>query len=101
MLWLTATAAAGMAAGALIAHSLLLVLMAFAALGPIVSWNIGRRAGGGWWLWVMAYSMALGFGIYLFPDGQTVVVGDWRTPLSACVLTAVAGILPGLFSHPL
>lgn len=91
---------AGLLLGALIAHSQLLALALFLALGPIATVQIARRITGVWWLQVLVYSAALAFGMILFSDGQTVSAGDWQAPASGAVISAVAGILAGLLGRP-
>ena len=91
---------AGIVLGALIAHSQLVALFLFVALGPLATVQIARRSTGAWWLQVLVYSAALAFGMILFSDGLTISVGDWQAPTSGAVISAVAGILAGLLGRP-
>lgn len=91
---------AGVFLGSLVAHSQLLALFLFLALGPLATIQIARRSTGAWWFQVLVYSTALALGMILFSDGLTVSAGDWQAPASGAVISAVAGILAGLLGRP-
>ncbi|MBN9691208.1 MAG: hypothetical protein J0M24_13305 [Verrucomicrobia bacterium] len=89
----------GLVAGAIVAHSLVVVLFTFLVLGPIVSVALGRRAPDHWGWWVLTYSVAFGLGILWFPDGQTISSDAWHQASSAAGITAFFGFVSGLFTQ--
>lgn len=89
----------GLVAGAVVAHSMYLVLPVAILLGPAVSTLIGKRVEKGWWQLVLGYSAAFGAGIFFFPDGTTVLAVAWPPALFAAGVTAGLGLLVGFLSQ--
>ena len=89
----------GLIAGAIVAHSLVVVLFTFLILGPLAAATLGRRAPDHWGWWVLTYSVAFGLGILWFPDGQTISPDAWHQASSAAGITAFFGLVSGLFTQ--
>jgi hypothetical protein len=89
----------GLVAGAVVAHSMVVVLFAFLALGPLAAITLSRRSPGHQVSWVLTYSVSFGLGILWFADGQTVPPNAWHQATSAASITAFFGWVSGLFTQ--
>jgi len=95
LLWLLLMLVAGVAGGAIIGHSLLLVPIAFGVFGVGPAVAIARNFEEGRWLLMVAYCIGLFVGLMVFPDGGT--MPGWIGPAWVAGASAFCGLVAGLF----